>query len=441
MPDAFLLSAARTPIGKYLGALAEVPAPQLGAVALQEALRRARRRRARSTKSSWATSCRPGSAKTRPGRRRSRPGLPDYHRRLHGQQGVRLRAQGGDAGRPGDPRRRRRTDPGRRHGEHEPGAVPALRRPRRLEVRRPKGRRRDDPRRPVVRLRGLAHGRGGRAHRRASAASSRAEQDRFAAQSQQRAAEAWERGAFAAEVVPVTVGSGAKAKTGRAATRAFGRRRRSEALAKLQAGLPRRRHGDGRQRLDAVATAPRPCWSARPAPPSSWASSRWPASSPTPPAAWRRRTSSSPRSLAVRQVLDKADWSMSDIDLFELNEAFAAQMLACGKELRLDESEGQRPRRRDRAGPSDRGVGGAGAGDAAVRPGAARPAARPGVAVPGRRQRGGDGGGAGVMNGHPLMPVPKENCPRDVLPPASGNGRTNKDTSSSCRPMRASSPR
>ena len=42
---------------------------------------------------------------------------------------------------------------------------------------------------------------------------SRGEQDRFAAQSQQRAAAAWEQGAFNAEIVPVTVGSGAKAKT------------------------------------------------------------------------------------------------------------------------------------------------------------------------------------------------------------------------------------
>src|SRR5206468_11511856 len=40
----------------------------------------------------------------------------------------------------------------------------------------------------------------------------RPEQDRFAAQSHQRAAAAWERGAFQAEVVPVTVGSGPKAK-------------------------------------------------------------------------------------------------------------------------------------------------------------------------------------------------------------------------------------
>src|SRR2546423_7647075 len=41
----------------------------------------------------------------------------------------------------------------------------------------------------------------------------RADQDRFSAQSHKRAAAAWERGDFTAEVVPVPVGSGAKAKT------------------------------------------------------------------------------------------------------------------------------------------------------------------------------------------------------------------------------------
>src|SRR3984893_13448146 len=40
MPEAFILSAVRTPIGKYLGSLAELPAPQLGSVAIAEALRR-----------------------------------------------------------------------------------------------------------------------------------------------------------------------------------------------------------------------------------------------------------------------------------------------------------------------------------------------------------------------------------------------------------------
>jgi acetyl-CoA C-acetyltransferase len=37
-------------------------------------------------------------------------------------------------------------------------------------------------------------------------------------------------------------------------------------------------------------------------------------------------------------VLDKAGLGLNDIDLFEINEAFAAQMLACLKELRLDEA-------------------------------------------------------------------------------------------------------
>src|SRR5207253_651063 len=41
MADAFLLAAARAPIGKYLGGLADLSAPQLGAVAVAEALRRA----------------------------------------------------------------------------------------------------------------------------------------------------------------------------------------------------------------------------------------------------------------------------------------------------------------------------------------------------------------------------------------------------------------
>ncbi|OPY74863.1 MAG: Acetyl-CoA acetyltransferase [Syntrophorhabdus sp. PtaU1.Bin050] len=39
---------------------------------------------------------------------------------------------------------------------------------------------------------------------------------------------------------------------------------------------------------------------------------------------------------AVRQVLKKAKLNLSDIDRFEINEAFAAQYLACEKELGLD---------------------------------------------------------------------------------------------------------
>ena len=37
----YITGAARTPVGSFMGALAEMPAPQLGAVAIQSALQRA----------------------------------------------------------------------------------------------------------------------------------------------------------------------------------------------------------------------------------------------------------------------------------------------------------------------------------------------------------------------------------------------------------------
>ncbi len=39
---------------------------------------------------------------------------------------------------------------------------------------------------------------------------------------------------------------------------------------------------------------------------------------------------------AVRKLLEKTAWRMEDFDLIELNEAFAAQVLACDRELHLD---------------------------------------------------------------------------------------------------------
>ncbi|MBI3914338.1 MAG: acetyl-CoA C-acetyltransferase [Chloroflexi bacterium] len=39
---------------------------------------------------------------------------------------------------------------------------------------------------------------------------------------------------------------------------------------------------------------------------------------------------------AIRNLLDKVNWKLPDVDLFEINEAFAAQVLADGKELGLD---------------------------------------------------------------------------------------------------------
>src|SRR5262249_19372913 len=39
---------------------------------------------------------------------------------------------------------------------------------------------------------------------------------------------------------------------------------------------------------------------------------------------------------AIRALLTKTKLSLSDIDLIELNEAFAAQVIACGRELPFD---------------------------------------------------------------------------------------------------------
>jgi acetyl-CoA C-acetyltransferase len=163
----------------------------------------------------------------------------------------------------------------------------------------------------------------------------RADQDRFSAQSQKRAAAARERGAFTAEIVPVTVGSGPKAKV-IAADEGPRPETTAEGLAKLRPAF----------RNDGTVTAGNASMLSDGAAAVVLASSRGAERLGAKPLARVVAYSTSgvaPKDIfiapvtAVRQVLDKAGLKLSDIDLFELNEAFAAQMLACGKELGLDE--------------------------------------------------------------------------------------------------------
>ena len=165
---------------------------------------------------------------------------------------------------------------------------------------------------------------------------SRGEQDRFAAQSHQRAAAAWERGAFNAEVVPVTVGSGPKAK---AVPRDEGVRpdASAESLAKLKPAF--REQGTvtaGNSSMLSDGAAAVVVTSAR-------ATERL-GVKPLARIVAYATSGIAPKDIflapvsAVRQVLERAGLALKDIDLFEMNEAFAAQMLACGNELRLDES-------------------------------------------------------------------------------------------------------
>ncbi len=43
--------------------------------------------------------------------------------------------------------------------------------------------------------------------------------------------------------------------------------------------------------------------------------------------------------LAIRQVLKRTGWSVADVDLFEVNEAFASQVLACRQELDIPDEK------------------------------------------------------------------------------------------------------
>src|SRR5438128_6401308 len=163
----------------------------------------------------------------------------------------------------------------------------------------------------------------------------RADQDRFAAQSHQRAAAAWERGLFDKEMVPVTVGSGAKAKM---VTRDEGVRPDAtvESLTKLKAAF---REGGtvtaGNASMLSDGAAALVVASAR-------AAERI-GKKPLARIVAYATSGVAPKDIfiapvpAVRMALDKAGLKMSDIDLFEINEAFAAQMLACTQELKLDE--------------------------------------------------------------------------------------------------------
>ncbi len=172
-------------------------------------------------------------------------------------------------------------------------------------------------------------------HTAKTCAISREDQDRFSVQSHQRAAAAWKSGAFAAETIAITSGTGVKMVT---VGQDEGIRGEStvEGLAKLRPAF----------RPDGTVTA------ANSSQLSDGAAALVVASSdaaiklgarPLARVVAYATSGVDPKDIFIapvsagRRVLDKAGLSIGDIDLFELNEAFAAQMLACGRQLGLDE--------------------------------------------------------------------------------------------------------
>jgi acetyl-CoA C-acetyltransferase len=168
---------------------------------------------------------------------------------------------------------------------------------------------------------------------------SRPDQDRFAAQSHKRAAAAWASGAFADEVVAVSVGGGGR-KPPVVVERDEGIRAdtTTDGLAKLKPAF----------RPDGTVTAGNSSQLSDGGAAVVVASGRFVEQSGAKPLARILSYAMSgvhPRDIflapipAVKAACEKAKLAPSDIDLWEINEAFAAQMLACEKGLNLDESK------------------------------------------------------------------------------------------------------
>lgn len=335
MADAFLLSAVRTPIGRFLGAFADLGAPQLGGLAIAEALKRAHAPVDRIDEVILGHVLQAGVGQNPARQAALKAGLPDTIAAVtinkvcgSGLKAVMLAAQ---AIRSGDAQLV--VAGGMESMSRAPYLLPGAR----------TGWKFGDQKAVDAMIQdGLWcpfenwHMGEAAEHISTKCAVTRADQDRFAVQSQQRAAAAWEKGLFQAETLTVTVGSGPKA---RAVSRDEGLRPETtlESLARLK---PAFREGgtvtagnastlsDGAAAL-VVGTAQ---------------TAERLGVKPLARIVAYATSGVAPKDIfiapvfAVRQVLDKAGLRLNDIDLFELNEAFAAQMLACGKDLQLDEA-------------------------------------------------------------------------------------------------------
>jgi len=340
MTQPLILSAVRTPIGKFLGGLADLPSPQLGAVAVAEVMRRAKIAPAAVDEVIMGCVLQAGVGQNPARQAALKAGLPDTIAAVtinkvcgSGLKAVMLAAQAikaGDAN--------LMVAGGMESMSRAPFLLPNAR----------TGYKYGDQQVLDAMIHDGLWCAFEHCHMGESAEYiaekfdvSRAEQDRFAAQSQQRAAAAWEGGAFNAEVVPVTVGSGVSKRslgTSGVVNRDEGLRPDTtvQALTKLKPSFRetgRVTAGNASMLSDgaaAVVVASGP------------AAERLGAR-PLARIVAYATSGVAPKDifiapvLAVRAVLDKAGLALKDIDLFEINEAFAAQMLACLKELKLGE--------------------------------------------------------------------------------------------------------
>ncbi len=335
MPEAFLLSAVRTPIGKYLGGLAAFSAPHLGSLVVAEALRRAKVPADAVNEVIMGNVIQAGVGQNPARQAALKAGLPDTIAAFtvnkvcgSGLKAVMLAAQ---AVRAGD------ADVLVAGGMDSMSQAPYL-----LFGARTGWKYGDQKVVDAMIHDGLWcafecwHMGEAAEHIAAKCGVSRAKQDRFSAQSHRRAAAAWDGGAFTAEVLPVTAGTGPKARTV-SRDESIRPDTTPEGLARLKSAF----------REGGTVTAGNASTLSDGAAAVVVASGRAVERQGARPLARIVTYATSgvaPRDIfiapvfAVRQVLERAGLSLQEIDLFELNEAFASQMLACGNELKLDES-------------------------------------------------------------------------------------------------------
>src|SRR4051812_46564570 len=203
--EPYILSAVRTPIGKFLGKLADVPAPRLGAAAIAEAVKRAHVAPADIDEVIMGNVVQAGEGQAPARQAALAAGLPDTIAAYtvnkvcgSGLKAVMLAAQA------------------IRAGDAElviAGGIESMSRAPYLLFGARTGWKYGDQKAVDAMIHdGLWcafedwHMGEAAEHIAQKCSVPRQDQDRFAAQSHQRAAAAWERGAFSAEIVPVTVG-------------------------------------------------------------------------------------------------------------------------------------------------------------------------------------------------------------------------------------------
>ena len=334
--DAYLLSAARTPIGKFLGGLSELTAPKLGAIAVAEALKRAAIAPDRVAEVIMGHVIQAGVGQNPARQAALGAGLPTtinaHTTNMVCGSGLKAVMLATQSIRCGD------SDVIVAGGMESMSRAPFL-----LPNVRGGYKYGDQTTQDSLIRDGLwcafENWPMGNAaeHIATKFGITRADQDRFSVQSHHRAAAAWANGDFDKEVVAVTVGSGPKATT---VSKDEGIRADSsvDGLGKLKPAFNLTgtvTAGNASQLSDGAAAVV-------------VASGRFVETYSAKPLAKIRSMATSgvdPKDIfiapvsAVRKACQRANVSLGEIELFELNEAFAAQMLACNKELNIDEAK------------------------------------------------------------------------------------------------------